>query len=36
ETVFALVSSQVVAQTIVFALAILILRFRPQGVVTNR
>jgi urea transport system permease protein len=36
ETVFALVSSQVVAQTIVFALAIVILRFRPQGVVTSR
>jgi len=32
ETLFALVSGQVVAQTIVFALAILVLRFRPTGV----
>jgi branched-subunit amino acid ABC-type transport system permease component len=36
ETVFALVSSQVVAQTIVFALAIVILRFRPRGLITTR
>jgi branched-subunit amino acid ABC-type transport system permease component len=32
ETLFALVSGQVVAQTIVFGLAILVLRFRPSGV----
>lgn len=32
ETLFALFSSQAVAQTAVFALAILILRFRPSGV----
>ena len=31
ETLFALVSSQVVAQTIVFVLAIVLLRFRPTG-----
>jgi urea transport system permease protein len=36
ETVFALVSGQVVAQTIVFALAILVLRFRPAGVLRAR
>ncbi|NIR30595.1 MAG: branched-chain amino acid ABC transporter permease [Gammaproteobacteria bacterium] len=32
ETLFALVSSQAFAQTIVFALAIVVLRFRPHGV----
>ncbi len=32
ETLFALVSGQVVAQTIVFVLAIVVLRFRPAGV----
>jgi len=32
ETVFAQMSSQVIAQTIVFALAIVVLRFRPSGV----
>ena len=31
ETLFALFSSQVVAQTLVFALAVVILRFRPAG-----
>ena len=31
ETIIALVSSQAFAQTIVFALAIVVLRFRPQG-----
>ena len=36
ETLFALVSGQVVAQTIVFALAILVLRFRPAGVLRAR
>jgi branched-subunit amino acid ABC-type transport system permease component len=36
ETVFALISGQVVAQTLVFALAILILRFRPAGVLRAR
>lgn len=36
ETIFALLFSQVFAQTIVFALAILILRFRPFGVLTRR
>jgi urea transport system permease protein len=35
ETLFALVSGQVVAQTIVFALAILVLRFRPSGVLRS-
>jgi branched-subunit amino acid ABC-type transport system permease component len=33
ETIFALVSSQVFAQTVVFALAIVLLRFRPTGLV---
>jgi branched-subunit amino acid ABC-type transport system permease component len=33
ETIFALVSSQVFAQTVVFALAIVLLRFRPAGLV---
>ena len=33
ETIFALVSSQVIAQTVVFALAIVLLRFRPTGLV---
>ena len=32
ETLFALFSSQVIAQTIVFALAIVLLRFRPTGI----
>lgn len=32
QTIFAAVSSQVIAQTIVFALAIVVLRFRPTGV----
>ncbi len=36
ETLFALVSSQVFAQTIVFALAILVLRFRPSGILASR
>lgn len=36
ETLFALFSSQAVAQTAVFALAILILRFRPNGVLRPR
>jgi urea transport system permease protein len=36
ETVFALVAGQVVAQTIVFALAVLVLRFRPAGVLRPR
>ena len=34
ETLFALLSDQVVAQTIVFLLAIIVLRFRPQGLLT--
>lgn len=34
ETIFALFSDQVVAQTIVFLLAIIVLRFRPQGLLT--
>ena len=34
ETIFALLSGQVVAQTIVFLLAIIVLRFRPQGLLT--
>jgi len=33
---FALVSGQVVAQTIVFVLAIVVLRFRPAGVLRAR
>jgi urea transport system permease protein len=36
ETIVALVSSQAFAQTIVFALAIVVLRFRPQGVLGAR
>lgn len=36
ETLFALFSSQAVAQTAVFALAILILRFRPDGVLRSK
>jgi urea transport system permease protein len=36
ETLFALLSGQVVSQTIVFALAILVLRFRPAGVLRTR
>ena len=36
ETVIALASSQAFAQTIVFALAIVALRFRPQGVLGGR
>jgi urea transport system permease protein len=36
ETFFALFSGQVVAQTIVFMLAILVLRFRPAGVLRAR
>ena len=36
ETIFALVSSQVFAQTVVFALAIVLLRFRPAGLVGAR
>lgn len=34
ETFFALLSDQVVAQTIVFLLAIVVLRFRPNGLLT--
>ena len=36
ETLFALVSGQVIAQTIVFVLAIVVLRFRPAGVLRAR
>lgn len=36
ETLFALVSPQVVAQAAVFALAIIVLRFRPNGVIGER
>jgi urea transport system permease protein len=36
ETIFALVSSQVVAQVAVFFIAILILRFRPQGLLGEK
>jgi len=36
ETLFALFSSQAVAQTAVFVLAILILRFRPSGFMRSR
>jgi branched-subunit amino acid ABC-type transport system permease component len=32
ETIFALFSSQAFAQTVVFAIAIVVLRFRPHGV----
>jgi urea transport system permease protein len=35
ETLFALASSQAFAQTIVFALAIVVLRFRPYGVLRS-
>jgi len=36
ETIFALFTGQVVAQTAVFALAIVVLRFRPAGVLRPR
>ncbi len=36
ETLFALFSGQVVAQTIVFVLAIVVLRFRPAGILRTR
>ena len=36
ETLFALFSDQVVAQTMVFLLAIVVLRFRPQGVLSDK
>jgi urea ABC transporter permease protein UrtB len=36
ETIIALVASQAFAQTIVFALAIVVLRFRPQGFLGER
>jgi urea transport system permease protein len=36
ETLFALFSGQVIAQTIVFALAIVVLRFRPAGILRAR
>lgn len=36
ETLFALFSSQAVAQTAVFVLAILILRFRPSGIMRHK
>jgi urea transport system permease protein len=36
ETIIALASSQAFAQTIVFALAIVVLRFRPQGFLGER
>jgi len=36
ETIFALFSSQVFAQTIVFGLAIVVLRFRPHGILNRR
>lgn len=36
ETIFALVSSQAFAQTVVFALAVVVLRFRPHGVLRQR
>lgn len=36
ETIIALASSQAFAQTIVFALAIVVLRFRPQGILGAR
>lgn len=36
ETIISLATSQVVAQTVVFALAILVLRFRPSGVLAPR
>jgi urea transport system permease protein len=36
ETLFALVASQTFAQTIVFVLAILVLRFRPRGILAQQ
>jgi urea transport system permease protein len=36
ETVFALFSGQVISQTIVFVLAIVLLRFRPAGIMARR
>ena len=36
ETFFALFTGQVVAQTIVFALAVIVLRFRPTGILRAR
>jgi branched-subunit amino acid ABC-type transport system permease component len=36
ETLFALFSGQVIAQTMVFVLAIVLLRFRPRGIVARR
>ena len=36
ETLFAVLSNQVVAQAAVFLLAIIILRFRPEGVIRPR
>ena len=36
ETIFALFSKQAFAQTVVFLLAIVILRFRPAGVLRQR
>jgi branched-subunit amino acid ABC-type transport system permease component len=36
ETIFALFSSQVIAQAAVFFVAIVLLRFRPQGIVRGR
>jgi len=36
ETFFALFSTQTFAQTVVFALAIIVLRLRPEGVLTGR
>jgi len=36
ETLFALFSKQVFAQTVVFLLAIVILRFRPAGILRQK
>jgi branched-subunit amino acid ABC-type transport system permease component len=36
ETLFSLFSSQAFSQTVVFALSIVILRFRPRGVLSGR
>jgi urea transport system permease protein len=36
ETIFAIFTSQTFAQTVVFAIAIVIIRFRPQGVFKQR
>jgi branched-subunit amino acid ABC-type transport system permease component len=36
ETLFALFASQAIAQTVVFALAIVVLRLRPSGVMSSR